>query len=259
MKKREIFLYFSHKGKGFNGGGHTVTSTEVGTTWAASSGDVLQNINIAELFDGANKGTVGSITEVTVESAVDATGVRGSDYTATPASPGGKFATTAADVVVGQVTVLAAASYAATLGGSAGSEEIKIKKLASTAASTGSNDHGYNLAAGDIVRVKRALKEGEAVVYPADMLIGCSFVDDNNTKIHFNSMKGEENDDVITVTHGTGKFKEVADLVKACAESNPYKAGMIKVIDLFSDPNIVAGHNADDLGITNCVISIANN
>ena len=72
-------------------------------------------------------------------------------------------------------------------------------------------------------------------------------------------MKGEENDDMITVTHGTGKFKEVADLVKACAESNPYKAGMIKVIDLFSDPDIVAGHNADDLGITNCVISIANN
>ena len=37
------------------------------------------------------------------------------------------------------------------------------------------------------------------------------------------------------------------------------KTNMLKVIDLFSDPDIIAGHDADRLGITNCVISIANN
>ena len=258
MKKREIFLYFSHKGKGknFNGtfdkpgaGGHVVTSTEVDSTWAGDS--THQDIPISELFDGTNVGTQDSITRVSVESAADNTANRGTSYAAVPGSPGGKFAGTAANTVAGQITVLLDAAYPDALTGSAGAEKLRIEKT--TTVSTA----GYNLKAGDIVRVERTLKEGEAVVYPADMFIGCSFVDDNNTKIHLNSMLGKALDDTITVTHATGKFKEVANLVKACAESNPYKAGMIKVIDLFSDPDIIAGHDADSLGITNCVIAIA--
>ena len=63
MKKREIFLYFSHKGKGKNfhggtfdhpgaNGGHVVTTTEVGTTWNGAT--THQDVPINELFDGAN-------------------------------------------------------------------------------------------------------------------------------------------------------------------------------------------------------------
>ena len=263
MKKREIFLYFSHKGKGSNfdnphghdhptaGGGHVVTTTEVGTTW---NGDTVQDVPIDDLFDRANKGTQDSITRVSVKSAGDNTGNRGSNYAAEPGVPGGKVATTAANTVAGQITILLDAAYPAALAGSAGSEKLRVKKATGSA---GDAANGYTLAAGDEVRVERALKEGEAVVYPADMYIGATFSNDTTTVLHFNSMLGKELDDTITVTHAAGKFEGVANLLKACAESNPYKAGMIKVIDLFSDPDIVAGHDAEQLGITNCVIAIA--
>ena len=270
MKKREIFLYFSHKGKGSNfdnphgfdhpsaRGGHVVTTTEVGTTW---TGDSVQDVPIEELFDGTNVGLIDQITRISVVSAGDNTGNRGSGYAATAGVPGGKVARSAADTVAGQVTVLADAAFGA-IAGSAGSEKVSIKKHTGSA---GDTTNGYTLAAGDEVRVERALKEGEAVVYPADMYIGATYSNATTTVLHFNSMLGKALDDTITVTHNAGKFKEVADLVKACAESNPYKAGMIKVIDLFSDPDIIAGgfnngHGpspAHNLGIINCVIAIA--
>ena len=137
MKKREIFLYFSHKGKGSNydnphghdhptsSGGHVVTTTEVGTIW---NGDVVQDVPIDDLFDGANKGTQDSITRVSVKSAGDNTGNRGSNYTATTVIEGGRVAETAANTVAGQLTVLLDAAYPAALAGSAGSEELRIKK-----------------------------------------------------------------------------------------------------------------------------------
>ena len=263
MKKREIFLYFSHIGKGSNfnnphghdhptaGGGHVVTTTEVGTTW---NGDTLQDVPIDELFDRANKGTQDSITRVSVKSAGDNTDNRGTGYVAEPGVPGGNFATKGSDTVAGQITVLSDDAYLAALAGSAGSEKLRVKKATGSA---GDTTHGYTLAAGDEVRVERTLKEGEAVVYPADMYIGATYSNDTTTVLHFNSLLGKELDDTITVTHAAGKFEGVANLLKACAESNPYKAGMIKVIDLFSDPDIIAGHDAEQLGITNCVIAIA--
>ena len=143
------------------------------------------------------------------------------------------------------------AAYPDALHGSAGAEELRIEKTGAVSTA------GYNLQVGDEVRVERALKEGEAVVYPADMYIGASFSNATTTVLHFNSMLGKALDDTITVTHAAGKFEGVANLLKACAESNPYKAGMIKVIDLFSDPDIIAGHDQEQLGITNCVIAIA--
>ena len=263
MKKREIFLYFAQPGKASNfdnphgfdhptaRGGHVVTSTEVSTTWSGAT--THQDIPISELFNGASKGVQASITRVSVKSASDNTGNRGSAYAATTEVPGGRVAPTPANTVAGQITVLLDAAYPDALAGSAGSELLRIEKTGA------SGTAGYNLQVGDEVRVERALTEGEAVVYPADMYIGCQFVNDTTTRIHFNSMKGEEFDDMLTVTHDAGKFKEVANLMKACAESNPYKAGMIKVIDLFNDPDIIAGHDADDLGITNLGISIAAN
>ena len=148
MKKREIFLYFTQKGKGSNfynphgydhpsaSGGHVVTTTEVGTTW---NGDAVQDVPIDDIFDRANKGTQGSITRVSVKSAGDNTGNRGSGYTATTEVPGGKVASTAADTVAGQITVLNAAAYPAALAGSAGSEKLRVKKATGSAGDTTRN------------------------------------------------------------------------------------------------------------------------
>jgi hypothetical protein len=250
MKKRENFLYFSQLGK--QKLTYRVTATNVGTDW---NGDALQTVAVDSLFDRANKGTVGSIVDVRVKSAVAAEDVRGTDYTDTPTVNGATPAA-ADDVVVGQTTILETEAYDTALTGSAGSEVMSIHKP--TGSSHGDTAHGYLLAAGDEIKVERVIKEGEAVIYPADMYIGASFSSDTVTVLHFNSMNGKERDDTITVTHATGKYKEVADLVQRCAEANPFtKGGFIRVIDLFSDPNVIATHDQDELGITNCVIAIA--
>lgn len=110
--------------------------------------------------------------------------------------------------------------------------------------------NGYTLKAGDIVTVNFAANHfglEQASIYPADRFLGGVAESNTETRLHFNSLKGTENDDEIQVTHAAGKFTAlmagINDLINADKDHE-----VKTVVDLMEDKYCAPG-----LGITGII------
>ena len=149
-------------------------------------------------------------------------------------------------VVAGEVTTL-------DMGDVVDITDSKLRIEPASGSGSGANidtANGYTLVAGDIVTVNFATNHfglEQAFVYPADRFIGGDATNTTTTVLHFNALKGTDNDDEITVTHAAGKFTAlmagINDLINADKDHK-----VQTVIDLMEDKFC-----APSLGITGIV------
>tara|TARA_R100000544_G_C2221659_1_gene57941 strand:- start:47 stop:739 length:693 start_codon:yes stop_codon:yes gene_type:complete len=91
--------------------------------------------------------------------------------------------------------------------------------------------NGYTLVAGDIVTVNFAAFGLEsAVAIPSARLISVNAVDDTHTNLAFASIKGTDNDDLLSITHDAGKFDVLARGINDAINAD--KKGIKVIADL---------------------------
>jgi hypothetical protein len=109
----------------------------------------------------------------------------------------------------------------------------------------GNADTGFTLTAGDKIEMKIAdsvtgrewlYDYSFMVCYPEDAFLSVEPTAATTSDIKFRCHTGQESVDIITVEHGSGKHKELADLIAAClhagSQGNKY-AGSCLVMDTF--------------------------
>ena len=209
----------------------TITSTNV-SNWAnIDQGSATSFMEIT----GVGGDDIDSDTEI---ASVTVTAVGTNNDVGSNISGGG--------VVAGEVTTL-------DMGDVVDITDSKLRIEPATGSGSGDNidaANGYTLKAGDIVTVNFATNHfglEQASIYPADRFIGGSATNGTTTVLHFNALKGTDNDDTITVTHADGKFTAlmagVNDLINANKDHKVHT-----VIDLMEDKFCAPG-----LGITGIV------
>tara|TARA_R100001443_G_scaffold3213_2_gene10256 strand:+ start:945 stop:1640 length:696 start_codon:yes stop_codon:yes gene_type:complete len=207
----------------------TITSTNV-SNWAnIDQGSATSFMTIT----GVGSDDIDSDTEfvsVTVTSAGSNSNI-GSNYSA---------------VSAGTVTTL-------DLGDAVDITDSKLRIEPASGSGSGANidtANGYTLAAGDIVTVNFATNHfglEQASVYPADRFIGGSATNGTTTVLHFNALKGTDNDDTFTVTHADGKFTALMAGINDCINADKDHKVQV-VIDLMEGKYCAPG-----LGITDLV------
>ena len=93
-------------------------------------------------------------------------------------------------------------------------------------------DSGYTLESGD--KVVMTFQQGleTSFAYPVDRLIGVNQGSANTeTVIHFKSMKGDANDDTITLTHTAGKYEQIVKAINDACNGYPKEGKLVSVID----------------------------
>jgi len=209
----------------------TITSTNV-SNWAnIDQGSATSFMEIT----GVGGDDIDSDTEI---ASVTVTAVGTNNDVGSNISGGG--------VVAGEVTTL-------DMGDVVDITDSKLRIEPATGSGSGANidaANGYTLKAGDIVTVNFATNHfglEQASIYPANRFIGGSATNGTTTVLHFNALKGTDNDDTITVTHADGKFTAlmagVNDLINANKDHKVHT-----VIDLMEDKFCAPG-----LGITGIV------
>jgi len=84
---------------------------------------------------------------------------------------------------------------------------------------------------------------GDCCVWPASTFTGIDPVDDTNTDISFKALAGTAADDVIRVTHVTGKFKQIAEaLADALSDDNG------ELVIFMDEDNTIYSKKLRDLG-----------
>ena len=220
----------------------TITATNV-TNWAnVAGGSATSFIGHTALTTAAGGDDIDSKTEIShVTVTADGTNTNvGAHYTdgTISSGSGGSGA-----IAAGDVTTLDATMW-----------DITDSKLtiieASGSGGSKDTDKGWTLAEGEIVTIHFATNYfglEQAFVYPADRFIGGSATNGTTTVLHFNALKGTDNDDTITVTHADGKFTALMAGINDCINAN--KDDKVQtVIDLME-----LKFCAPDLGITDLV------
>jgi hypothetical protein len=84
---------------------------------------------------------------------------------------------------------------------------------------------------------------GDCCVWPASTFTGIDPIDDTNTDISFKALAGSAADDVIRVTHVTGKFKQIAEaLADALSNDNG------ELVIFMDEDNTIYSKKLRDLG-----------
>lgn len=110
--------------------------------------------------------------------------------------------------------------------------------------------NGYTLVAGDIVTVNFSASHfglEQASIYPADRFIGGVAESATETRLHFNSLKGTDNDDELQITHASGKMTVLMAAINDLINGNKDHT-VLTVADLAEDKFCAPG-----LGITGIV------
>jgi hypothetical protein len=266
MNKSKNFLRFM---------GYREHSFVVTTNFVHDSGHADANtINLANEADGSGfgniilPGTAGTDLIVTVTADGAETGHRGSQYTI-DASTGAAFAA-AANVASGDVTRIH-------------SDDVSVHASDGTVTiATVSSAVGYNLSAGETVRIisylgagdtensiipfhsvlnatnahaaSTAFTEADGIVVPAANYLGADPLSATATRLSFKSLTGTAVDDDIVLVHGSGKFKAVCEMMEAAINANHTHAPIV-ITDVVN--NIVPFSGQFDLGITECQINNA--
>ena len=215
-------------------------------------------------------GTAGTDLIVTVTADGAEASARGTQYTI-DASTGVDFAA-AANVASGDVTRIH-------------SDDVAVHASNGTVTITGvSSAIGYNLNLGETVRIisylgagdtdnkvighhsvlnatnahaaSTAFTEADGIVVPAANYLGADPLSATATRLSFKSLSGTAVDDDIVLVHGSGKFKEVCQMMEAAINAGSAKRGRPLVITDVAN-GIVPFSGQFDLGITECQINNA--
>lgn len=240
-------------GNSIHDSGHGDANTITLTDAADGFGDVV------------TPGTNGRDLIVTVTADGAESGARGTQYTI-DASTGVAFAA-AANVASGDVTRLHSDDL--TLHDSSGKLAIAAKSSAV----------GYDLNAGEVVRVISYLGAGDAdtkvvghhsvlnatnthedstaftqadgIVVPAANYLGADPLSATATRLSFKSLTGTAVDDDIVLVHASGKFKAVCEMMEAAINADHTHAPIV-ITDVAN--SIIPFSGQFDLGITACQI-----
>tara|TARA_R100000231_G_C5317463_1_gene162378 strand:+ start:731 stop:1417 length:687 start_codon:yes stop_codon:yes gene_type:complete len=170
---------------------------------------------------------------VTITSAGDNTGNRGSDYAS-------------ADTVAGDTTILEPEALTIS------SNDMVIANVA------GDAQEGYDIKVGDIVTVELLPAKGNLGAFRADRFLSAHANSDTETEITFKAADGQAADDTITFTHADDDgvtFRAIANAFAEAAAGNFVNSGSsIVAFDAFSDDII---SSLRGLGITNMLIASA--
>tara|TARA_R100000231_G_scaffold8251_2_gene11068 strand:+ start:1068 stop:1868 length:801 start_codon:yes stop_codon:yes gene_type:complete len=213
-------------------------------------------------------GTAGTDLIVTVTADGAEASSRGTQYTV-DASTGEDFAA-ADNVANGDVTRIH-------------SDDISLHASNGTLTiATVSSAVGYNLNAGEVVRVisylgagdtdnkviknhsvlnatnahaaSTAFTEADGIVVPVANYLGADPLSNTATRLSFKSLSGTAADDDIVLVHGSGKFKAVCEMMQAALNADHSHAPIV-ITDVAN--GIVPFSGQFDLGITACQINNA--
>ena len=92
---------------------------------------------------------------------------------------------------------------------------------------------------------------GDCAVYPASTFTGIDPISATTTRISFKALAGTAADDDILLTHVTGKFKEVAELIASVLAPSPVTR--TKFIVVADEANSVYLDNGNGAGLTGTV------
>ena len=242
---------------------------------AGASGDAAANTVDLTLADFGNiilPGTAGTDLEVVVEAKAATSAGRGTKYTHDDAT-GGTF-TAAANTAIGEFTRMASADLALhasngtlTFTAQSGANGYDLKEtdlvtvvsyLGAGDANTGVGgpDGGQGSARAIANAASTAFTEADGILVPAANYLGADPISATTTRLSFKSLNGTAVDDDILLTHATGKFKAVCEMMQAAINAGSAKRGRPLVI---TDPRnaIVPFSGQFDLGITECHIANA--
>ena len=99
-----------------------------------------------------------------------------------------------------------------------------------------------------------AFTEADAIVVPAANYLGADPISATTTRLSFKSLTGTAADDDILLTHGSGKFKAVCEMMEAAINAKHSHAPIV-VTDVKNGVEAFSGQF--DLGITACHITNA--
>ena len=119
-------------------------------------------------------------------------------------------------VSAGDVTTLTAVTLFTT----PTSNKITFKE----ASGSGSPDttYGYTCIAGDELTIYFGDGEENWVAYPVSRFIGVSLADETTGLVHFKSLKGDANDDIVQFRYNTGMYQTFCKMINDACN---YKAG----------------------------------
>jgi len=245
----------------------TVTADQAG----ASGESVANTVTLTSDFGNiVLPGTAGTDLEVVIEHRAAITAGRGTKYTHDDST--GLTFTAAANTAVGEFTRIASADIA--LHASSG--------LLTFTAQSGAN--GIDLAENDVVTVVTYLGAGDAntgvggpdggsgsaqaianvastayteadgILVPAANYLGADPISATTTRLSFKSLTGTAVDDDILLTHGSGKFKAVCEMMQAALNADRTGTPIV-ITDVRHSIEAFSGQF--DLGITECHITNA--
>ena len=242
---------------------------------AGASGHAKANTVDLTLADFGNiilPGTAGTDLEVVIEAKAATSAGRGTKYTHDDKT-GGTF-TAAANTAIGEFTRMASADLALhasngtlTFTAQSGANGYDLKEtdlvtvvsyLGAGDANTGVGgpDGGQGSARAIANAASTAFTEADGILVPAANYLGADPISATTTRLSFKSLNGTAVDDDILLTHATGKFKAVCEMMQAAINAGSAKRGRPLVI---TDPRnaIVPFSGQFDLGITECHIANA--
>jgi hypothetical protein len=239
---------------------------------AGASGHAKANTVDLTLADFGNiilPGTAGTDLEVVIEAKAATSAGRGTKYTHDDVL--GTTFTAAANTAIGEFTRMASADL--TLHASDGTltfaaqssadgydlketdEVTVISYLGAGDDNTGSNGSGGQGSAQAIANVaSTAFTEADGILVPAANYLGADPISATTTRLSFKSLTGTAVDDDILLTHGSGKFKAVCQMMEAAINAGSVKRGRPLVITDVKNA-IVPFSGQFDLGITECHIA----
>tara|TARA_Y100000361_G_scaffold119933_1_gene111491 strand:+ start:436 stop:1122 length:687 start_codon:yes stop_codon:yes gene_type:complete len=224
------FLYFREHGK------LTFTATAAQTSFTVKGATTL----VPGSFGGSGFATAIADTtdlrnnhKVTITSANDNTGNRGSDYTN-------------ANTTAGEVTTLEIEAL------SISSNNMLIANV------SGDAQEGYDIKAGDIVTVELLPAKGNQGAFRADRLLSVHANSDTETEVTFKAADGSAGDDTVTFTHADDDgvtFRAIANYFAEASTLNFVNSGSCVIAfdaELNDIPQELRG-----IGITNMLLASA--
>ena len=266
MNTNKNFLRFM----GFRTQKIVVNANQAGASGHADANTVTLNSDFGNII---LPGTAGTDLEVVISHKVATSDGRGTKYTHNDVT-GAAFAGDPEDVVVGDFTRMASADLALhasngtlTFTAQSGADGIDLKQSDQVFIHTYLGAGDDNLGAGNarggfgsaqaIANVaSTAFTEADGILVPAANYLGADPISATTTRLSFKSLNGTAVDDDVLLTHGSGKFKAVCEMMQAAVNAGSAKRGRPLVItDVFNAITPFSGQF--DLGITECHITNA--
>ena len=245
-----------------------VTANGAGASGHADANTV--DLTLADFGNIVLPGTAGTDLEVVIEAKAATSAGRGTKYTHDDVL--GTTFTAAANTAIGEFTRMASADIALhasngriTFTAQSGADGYDLKETDEVTVvsylgagdanlGVGGPDGGQGSAQAIANVASTAFTEADGILVPAANYLGADPISATTTRLSFKSLTGTAVDDDILLTHGSGKFKAVCQMMEAAINAGSAKRGRPLVITDVRN-SIVPFSGQFDLGITECHIA----